>query len=256
MSIIVTSLMTWALSGFAADDRSAGKQNPPQPAALASNQTGLNPQMIRIQAGPTAPPSPAAGRRTAANDSSVPPTTPSQASIIKSMSNALIRVKTAQGKFVQSDNAGTQSRGAFYISRPGKVRFDYTNPEPLTIVSDGVTVSIEEPRRDAYDAVPLASTPLNLFLRSSVDLSRDGSVKGVTSRGSSHFITLEDATGQSEGQMILEFRASDFELLGWTSIDANGDQTRVRLSEVRTNVSIKPSLFIVRDPSDDDDRRN
>jgi outer membrane lipoprotein-sorting protein len=171
------------------------------------------------------------------------------------MTDALLRVKTAQGKFTQIDGSGNSSGGAFYISRPGKIRFDYSSPEPVIIVSDGVTVSIEEPKRDAYDAVPLATTPLNLFLRNSIDLERDGSVKAVSTRGASHFITLEDKTGQSEGQMILEFRAVDFELLGWTAIDVNGDQTRVELRDVKTNVQLKPSLFIVRDPADDSDRR-
>ncbi|MBU6319923.1 MAG: outer membrane lipoprotein carrier protein LolA [Alphaproteobacteria bacterium] len=255
MSIIVTSIITWALSGFATEGASAGKEIRPLQGAFPSHHREPGSRIIRVQLGPGAPP-PASRSEAAAKEKSVAPAAPSRTSIIKSMSDALIRVKTAQGKFIQADNQGTESRGAFYISRPGKVRFDYSSPEPITIVSDGVTVSIEEPRRDAYDAVPLASTPLNLFLRNSIDLSRDGSVKSVTSRGSSHFITLEDASGQSEGQMILEFRASDFELLGWTSIDANGDQTRVRLSDVRTNVALKPSLFIVRDPADEDDRRN
>jgi len=181
---------------------------------------------------------------------------PDRASIIDRAGKALGGVKTAQGKFTQSDDLGGASSGAFYINRPGKVRFEYTKPEPMFIVSDGVSVSIEEPRRDAYDAVPLASTPLNLFLRGTVDLRRDGSVVDVKSTNGSHFVTLEDRTGEAEGQMVLEFRASDFELLGWTSIDGTGAQTRVRLTETRTNVKLQPTLFIVKDPADAaDDRR-
>ncbi len=160
-------------------------------------------------------------------------------------------MKTAQGKFTQVDVEGQTSSGDFYISRPGKVRFDYARPERMHIVSDGTSVSIDEPARKAYDAVPLSSTPLGLFLRSNVDLKRDGSVTDVTTQNGSHFVTLVDKTGEAEGKMILEFRASDFELLGWRALDGAGAETRVRLSDTRKNVSLQPSLFVVRDPADD-----
>ena len=50
--------------------------------------------------------------------------------------------------------------------------------------------------------------------------------------------------------MILEFRASDFELLGWRSITGDGSETRVKVSDMQKNVSLKPSLFVVKDPED------
>lgn len=159
-------------------------------------------------------------------------------------------MKTAQGKFTQTDQGGT-STGDFYISRPGKVHFEYKFPEPMFLVSDGVSVSIEEPKRGSYDAVPLSSTPLNLFLRSNVNLKRDGSVTDVATSNGAYFVTMVDKTGEAEGRMILEFRASDFELLGWRAIDGAGGETRVKLTDIRKNVSLKPALFVVKDPADD-----
>ena len=179
-----------------------------------------------------------------------------QAAVMDKAAQALSSVKTAQGKFSQIDERGQQASGAFYISRPGKVRFEYTSPEPMFIVSDGVSVSSEEPKRASFDSVPLASTPLHLFLRSNIDLKRDGSVTSVISNNGSYFITLVDKTGEAQGKMTLEFRASDFELLGWTTTDGGGAQTRVKLSETQKNVQLKPSLFILKDPADRrDDRR-
>lgn len=215
----------------------------PAPAPAVVAPQAPEPQLIPIQQlGPTPaalPAAPAADR----------------AAIIARVEKALTDVKTAQGKFSQVDAQGGSSSGAFYISRPGKIRFDYTTPEEMLIVSDGVSVSIEEPKRDAYDAVPLSSTPLHLFLRSNVDLKRDGSVTDVSSADGSHFVTLVDRTGEAEGKLILEFRASDFELLGWRSLDGAGAETRVKLSDVRKNVSLKPSLFVVKDPADRDRER-
>lgn len=176
--------------------------------------------------------------------------------IIDRVAKAMTDTKTVQGSFTQVDPSGSPSNGAFYISRPGKVRFEYTTPEPIYIVSDGTTVSIEEPKRKSYDAVPLSSTPLQLFLRSNIDLKKDGSVADVQTANGNYYVTLVDKTGEAEGKMILQFRQSDFELIGWRQVDGAGAETRVQLSNMKKNVSLKPSLFVVKDPSDaGDDRR-
>ncbi len=147
--------------------------------------------------------------------------------IVDRVAKALTDTRTAQGRFTQVDPQGSPSSGVFYINRPGKVRFEYTSPEPIYIVSNGVSVSIEEPKRKSYDAVPLSQTPLNLFLRSNIDLKKDGSVTDVTTSNGSHFVTLVDKTGEAQGKMILQFRQSDFELMGWRQIDGAGAKTRV-----------------------------
>jgi outer membrane lipoprotein-sorting protein len=204
----------------------------PKPAPAVSAQGGA--QIVKVQA-------PGALDRNA---------------IIDRVARAMSDTRTVQGSFTQLDPSGSPSNGAFYISRPGKVRFEYSVPEPIFIVSDGTTVSIEEPKRKAYDAVPLSSTPLSLFLRSNIDLRKDGSVTDVQTANGSHYVTLVDKTGEAEGKMILQFRQSDFELLGWRQVDGTGAETRVQLSGIKKNVSLKPSLFVVKDPSDaGDDRR-
>ena len=175
--------------------------------------------------------------------------------IIDRVAKAMTDTKTVQGRFTQIDPTDASSSGLFYISRPGKVRFEYTSPEPMFIVSDGTTVSIEEPKRKAYDAVPLSSTPLNLFLRSNIDLKKDGSVTDVQTSNGFHYVTLVDKTGQADGKMILQFRQSDFELMGWRQIDGTGAETRVQLNDIQKNVALKASLFVVKDPSDSGDER-
>jgi outer membrane lipoprotein-sorting protein len=175
--------------------------------------------------------------------------------IVDRVSKELTAVKTAQGKFSQIDARGVQQSGNFYINRPGKIRFEYTSPEPMFIISDGTTVSIQEPKRKSYDSAPLKASTLNLFLRTNVDLKRDGNIADVTSSNGSHFVTLVDKSGEAQGKMILEFRASDFELLGWRALNGS-EETRVRLSDTQRNVSLKPALFVVKAPADNrDDRR-
>lgn len=232
-----------ALPAVITDPRPPVKVNP---AGIPVAQT--QPGVIRVNApepAPEAKPAPAPQAAEASFD---------RDEVIRKTANALSSVRTAEGRFTQQDSGGSAS-GKFYISRPGKVRFDYTSPETMHIVSDGVSVSIEEPERDAYDAVPLGSTQLSLFLRDDLDFDRDGNVVDVSASDVSYFVALEDESGEADGQMILEFRRSDFELLGWRAIDGAGGQTFVSLNDVKTGTKLRPSLFVVRDPADRNDNR-
>ena len=231
----------------------------PEPVALPV-ATAPAPNLVEVKytptAKPVAKPAPAVARQSDAELIKIQaPAAMDRNAIIDRVAKAMTDTKTVQGRFTQVDPAGAPSSGSFYINRPGKVRFEYTSPEPIFIVSDGTTVSIEEPKRKAYDAIPLASTPLHLFLRSNIDLRKDGSVTDVSTSNGSHFVTLVDKTGEAEGKMVLQFRTTDFELLGWRQIDGTGAETRVQLADMKKNVSLKPSLFVVRDPSDNGDSR-
>ncbi|MBI1360239.1 MAG: hypothetical protein GC155_08140 [Alphaproteobacteria bacterium] len=243
MSMILTTLFPLALSGV---PLVATPPAVPADIAPAAATADAAPARLYLAQAPVPPVAQAAAPSPAID----------KAAIIDKAAAALTSVRTAEGKFEQIDNLGQLSSGVFYISRPGKVRFDYTSPEAMHIVSDGVSVSVEEPKRASYTAAPLASTPLHLFLRSNVDLQRDGSVTEVSASDGSYFVTLVDKTGEAQGSMTLQFRASDFQLMGWTTTTGTGEQTRVKLSDAKQNVSLKPSLFIVKDPADArDDRR-
>jgi outer membrane lipoprotein-sorting protein len=260
MSILLTTVFPLALSGagltaLAAPAAPVATPAPviaPRPAVAAPTGAPKIMPAVMVTKPVVAPPvtlSPApAGVELIQIQAPAPAPVPDRTAIVDRVSKALTEVRTAQGKFTQVYQ-GRTSLGAFYISRPGKVRFDYTSPEPMHIVSDGTTVSIEEPKRESYDSMPLASTTLNLFLRSNVDLNRD--VTEVRTSSGSHFVTLVDKSGEAEGRIVLEFRASDFELLGWRAIDGEDMETRVSLSDTKKNISLKQSLFVVKPPEDD-----
>ena len=72
---------------------------------------------------------------------------------------------TAEGDFVQIAPNGETSDGRFYISRPGRIRFEYTPPNPALVVSDGVWVVVYDMRNCSKQTAPLSATPLELLLR-------------------------------------------------------------------------------------------
>jgi outer membrane lipoprotein-sorting protein len=154
--------------------------------------------------------------------------------------NAIARL---QGRFVQTSPGGASAAGAFYLERPGKLRFEYDPPATLLIVSDGSVVSLRDTALRTTERTPLRSTPLNLILRSTIDLERHARVLRVARSGAWLMVTARDRSGQTDGQITLNFFGDQTELRSWDVFDATGARTRVTLSDVVRPEALDPSLF-------------
>lgn len=180
-------------------------------------------------------------------EASAPLTAAERSKILKEASKALASVKTARGKFEQYSPDGSYSTGQFAMSRPGKVRFDYDDPVPLLLVSDGVTVALQDSDLETTDRVPLAKTPLSLLLSDKLDFEKQAEVIDVRRAGDKTNITLRDKSGEMEGTLTVILASADNSLAGWRTVDGNGGRTSVLLNSVETGAKLNPRLFILRD---------
>ncbi len=175
--------------------------------------------------------------------------------ILRAAAASLSEAVTAKGRFTQVGPDGSVTQGDFALRRPGRMRFDYDDPTPILIVSDGSTVAMEDSDLETVDRVPLASTPLGLILDDELNFETEARVTDVRRSDNEVSVTIEDRSGESEGQLTLYFDASTYELLSWRAVDANRQVTRVALQDIETNVSVDPRLFRLEDPADDDGER-
>ena len=175
--------------------------------------------------------------------------------VLRAASDAMSRVETATGRFVQVDAQGGLSEGAFFLQRPGRMRFEYDDPVPILIAADGVTVAMRDEELETVDRVPLASTPLGLLLDDNLDFETEADVIRVQRANGIVAITVVDPTDEADGELTLIFNAGSYDLLAWRVLDANGGITTVELQDVTTGISLNPRLFIVEDFEDEDDDR-
>ncbi|MFT3728601.1 MAG: outer-membrane lipoprotein carrier protein LolA [Terricaulis sp.] len=148
-----------------------------------------------------------------------------------------------QGRFTQTSPNHTISTGAFYLQRPGKVRFEYDPPATLLIVSDGSVVSMRNSAMHTTDRTPLRSTPLNMILKSQIDMARDARVTRVARWPEGTMISVTDPQGHVAGRLTLFFYGDNYELRVWDVTDVTGSRTRVALSDITQPGSLDPSLF-------------
>jgi outer membrane lipoprotein-sorting protein len=160
---------------------------------------------------------------------------------------ALNGVQRLQARFTQTAPDGSIARGALYMQRPGKLRFAYDPPATLLIVSDGSVVHLRDTALRNTERTNLQSTPLNLILRSQVNLARDARILGVARNGDWIIVRARDKGGLTDGEITMFFRGANAELRAWDIVDATGMRTRIVLSNVTQPASFNQSLFRMED---------
>lgn len=157
---------------------------------------------------------------------------------------------SAQGNFVETGPGGQRREGRFYLQRPGRMRFEYTNPAGLLVVSDGSNVKRYDPRLNVFRQVPLSATPLSTFLARNVRLDQGVRIDRVTRMQSGAFaITARDNRRPNDGSVILAFAGSPMRLQEWTITDAQGTRTRTQLTSLASASNLSASLFRLSDPT-------
>lgn len=164
---------------------------------------------------------------------------------LEKASKALQGQNRLQGGFVQIGPDGSVAKGKFYLSRPGKIRFEYEPPAALLVVADGSTVAIQDNRLKTFNRAPLRSTPMYFFLKPNIDLNKDAKVVRVAKQSGTLAISVKDKAGQTDGVLTLLFDPASYELRQWLIEDGAGGVTRVALNNVERVTRFEPSLFVL-----------
>lgn len=153
---------------------------------------------------------------------------------------------TLTGEFVQTGPSGKASKGTMFLSKPGKLRFDYAAPNPFLLVSDGRWVTFKNRAKEKGDQFPLSTTPLRFVVSKEIDLLRDANVVGFEQTDGIASVIFEERSSAFGGQLMLIFDENQNQLLQWVIIDGKGRRTTVELANLVAGVEIDPQLFVVK----------
>ena len=163
---------------------------------------------------------------------------------VKMISNHFTKVPTMAGEFIQFDPKGNQTNGKFYIQRPGKIRFNYNDPTPIKIISNGKTVAVNNRKLKTWDFYPLKKTPLSLVLGNKMALDPK-TIRNVTSDADLTTIVMGDDRIFGNSEITMMFDPTTFDLRQWIIKDAQGKETTVMIFNVQKNVKIPAAYFKV-----------
>jgi outer membrane lipoprotein-sorting protein len=172
------------------------------------------------------------------------PLSADQRAQVERINGYLSSVHTLIGDFVQVGPDGRRTEGKFYLQKPGRMRFEYDDPSPLELISDGRSVAIRDRKLATQDLLLLSQTPLRFLLADRIDLLKEGNLVNVYK--DDVFVTVVIDEKQVIGgthRLMLMFSTKDSQLRQWTVTDPQGYDTTVALYNLDSSSKPDPSLF-------------
>ena len=156
-------------------------------------------------------------------------------------------IKTVTGKFEQTNADGTILTGTIWLSRPGKMRFDYDPPTQMLIVSDGNSIEVNDKGQDDVQIVAVRDTPAWLILRDGVTLSGDVTVTRFERGQKVLRVTVVQNNDESDSTLTMVFSDEPLALRQWTVADPQGRATSVALLDLQDTTAFGHCLFVLPD---------
>lgn len=163
--------------------------------------------------------------------------------LVQRVEDYLNNIKTMQADFLQIASTGQTANGTLYLSRPGKIRVQYSEPEPAYLMANGTMMVYFEETLKQESFVPVSATPVAFLLADTIRLSGDVTVTDITHRDNVIRVNLVQTKDREAGSLSLVFSDVPLELRQWTVTDQQGIQTRISLNDTRYGGRIDPELF-------------
>jgi outer membrane lipoprotein-sorting protein len=158
--------------------------------------------------------------------------------------------------YLQISADGKTTQGGFWLVRPGEMRFQYDPPSPLLLVAGQGKVVFYDSSLPQLSTIPLSRSPLGLLLRDTISLTGDVTVTDFHRDPGQLQVTLVKTASPGEGSLTMILNEAPLALVGWSVVDAQGQETRIRLSDIVSGGTYAASLFTFTDPALSDPNRN
>jgi outer membrane lipoprotein-sorting protein len=169
--------------------------------------------------------------------------TPQDTLALQRMAVYLNGIRTMTGRFRQVANNGAVSMGKLWVARPGRMRFEYDPPNPITLLADSTYVYYWDKELKQASKYELRSTPAWFLLRDPISFGADVIVTSVQHAGTTVGVTVVESAQPDSGSLTLVFTENPLILRQWIVVDQQGKTTTVTLSDLQFGMALDPTLF-------------
>lgn len=169
--------------------------------------------------------------------------------VVLQIEQYLDTLTTLKSRFLQTGDDGSSVQGTAWLARPGRMRFEYDKPSPLLLVAGHGLVVFHDASLQQTSNIPLNQSPLGVLLGDHIVLHGDITVTDFQRLPGQYSLTLVRTKSPSDGTLTLYVNQSPLMLTGWAVVDAQGRETRIRLSQIAMGGSYPDSLFTFIDPN-------
>ena len=160
--------------------------------------------------------------------------------------NYIENLNSMSSNFIQFDkNNGTMSEGVFYIQKPDKVKFEYTNPFRTLLIANGKIVTYYDIDLDEISTIPAKNTPIAIFMNLNFDNIKIKNVK--TNRQNTIFET-EMEIGADIYYVNYTFNNDVTELLALNFKNSSNEELDIEFFDTKLNPLLDKKTFTFKNP--------
>jgi outer membrane lipoprotein-sorting protein len=156
-------------------------------------------------------------------------------------------IRTMTARFQQIANNGAASVGKLWVARPGRMRFEYDPPTPITLLADSTYVYYWDKELNQVSKFELRSTPAWFLLRDPISFGSDVIVTSVQHAGAAIGVTVVESAQPDAGSLTLVFTENPLTLRQWIVVDQQAKTTTLTLSDLQFGMALDPKLFQYQD---------
>lgn len=163
---------------------------------------------------------------------------------LSKIENYLNNLHSIKADFIQIASNGGTAEGKVYISKPSKIRMEYTAPESLLIVGNGDYIIYHDKELDQITNIDYKDIPATVILTRKIKF--DGTNLKVTDLykdSGQTSITVETPKTPGVKPITLVFDNEPFRLKQWKVIDPQNIEITVSLFDLEQDDAMPDSLF-------------
>jgi len=174
---------------------------------------------------------------------------------VRRIESYLNGITTLKSRFIQRSSTGHLASGVLYLSRPGRMRFEYDPPAQILLVVDGLFLIYVDKELQQISNIPISATPLSVLVDANVKLANSHDVEKVDRGAGTLSVTLGMKDDPESGAVRLLFADGPISLKKWYIRDAHGVEVQVSLLDSERGMTFDSALFQV-DPTMFEDSSN
>jgi outer membrane lipoprotein-sorting protein len=174
--------------------------------------------------------------------------TPQEVKDLRRVEQHLNQTKTFSASFSQTATDGSTANGNFYLERPGKLRWQYTPPNPVTIVLRDGMLAYYDAELDELSHIPIDNAVAGFLIQEKISLlESDALTVAIERKESYHIVTITNKETVSDGflRLLFEDKDSALTMKELEYRDPIGVKTAIVFDNIKYNTALEDNVFSI-----------
>ena len=156
----------------------------------------------------------------------------------------LNNITTLVAPFIQTSDVGEVNRGTFYLSRPGRLRWEHLLPEKIVIIVKDKLLTYYDYQLDEISYVNLDEGLADFLARENIRFDRgEIEILSYDKNDEEISVTIAQKGRQGEGILTLVFSHPEIELRALEVIDTVGKKSVIKFQGITYDTPLEKKLF-------------